>query len=152
MPSADNRHMIKVNATILSINGRSGGLGLKPCQKRTVYISQFVINPSQKNVTTKALNKTVPNDTGSLRELRALQSKAVTGIVNAIGMTKKMIFSITCECGLTIDLVEFLRPIQGRSLQSGLALHLFFVQLINALSDRGKSFIKRVSSAVSSVI
>jgi hypothetical protein len=57
-------------------------------------------NPSQKKVTTKALNKTVPKATGSLRETRLLQSKAVTGIVTAIGMTKNRIFSITHNCDL----------------------------------------------------
>ena len=48
--------------------------------------------------------------------------------------------------GLTIDSIEFLRPIQSRSLQSGLALHLFIVQLINALNGQSATRGARTSS------
>jgi len=53
-----------------------------------------VAKPSQKNVTTKALKKTVPNDTRNLRRERNQQNKMAVGMVRTIGIKKMMTFSI----------------------------------------------------------
>jgi len=59
-------------------------------------MSHCVAKPSQKNVTTKALKKTVPNETRNLRRERNQQNKTAIGMVRTIGITKMTTFSIKC--------------------------------------------------------
>jgi len=94
MLRAGKVQMMIVKGTVLIISGRSGGFGLWPCQKPTVYMSHCVANPSQSKETTRALNKTVAKEIRNLSARRMRQSKRVKGIVTIIGMAKKMIFSI----------------------------------------------------------